>query len=245
MRQGNPNGVERKRMEASQLCQWLHETLAALTLVRYPFRLSQLPENGIYFFHENGELWGHSGHQLRIVRVGTHREGNFRSRIKEHFLLEERRMNFNKTGPAPKDRSIFRKNIGRALLNKAHDDYLRIWEIDFMTRKNVDRYANLRDIDKEMRLEREITRILRTSFGFRFIPLESQARRMGRRGLEARLIGTVASCNLCKPSDAWLGRHSPKARIRESGLWLVQHLSSPQIDASDKTTISDAIKRIG
>ena len=33
--------------------------------------------------------------------------------------------------PAPKDRSIFRKNIGRDLLNREKDPYLECWEADF------------------------------------------------------------------------------------------------------------------
>ena len=225
----------------SELCKWIHGALISLPPIRYSFSLNQLTENGIYFFYEEGESWGHNGNQQRIVRIGTHREGNFRSRIKERFLLDERRMGFDKTEPAPKDRSIFRKNIGRALLNRARDDYLRIWEIDFTTRKNLDRYADLRDIDKEKRTELEITRILRTDFSFRAIPLQSEVKRMGRGGLEARLIGTVARCDLCEPSNSWLGRHSPKPEIRESGLWLVQHLSNPPIGASDRGTISKAI----
>jgi hypothetical protein len=39
-------------------------------------------------------------------------------RISGHFLLNESKMNFTQTNPKPLDRSIFRKNIGRALLNK-------------------------------------------------------------------------------------------------------------------------------
>jgi hypothetical protein len=113
----------------SELCKWLHEQLEQLPLIRFPFRLEQLPENGIYFFYEDGEVWGHGGNKPRIVRVGTHKDGNFRSRIKEHYLLDESWMNFNENKPKPSDRSIFRKNIGRALLNKDKDSYLKIWNI--------------------------------------------------------------------------------------------------------------------
>jgi len=102
----------------SELCRWLHE------------QLEQLPENWIYFFYEDGEIWGHGGYKQRIVRIGTHKDGNFISRIKEHFLFDESKMNFDTTKPAPHERSIFRKNIGRALLNKEKDEYLKIWEID-------------------------------------------------------------------------------------------------------------------
>ena len=37
-----------------------------------------------------------------------------------------------------KDRSIFRKNIGRAILNKNQDPFLGQWELDLTTRKAKD-----------------------------------------------------------------------------------------------------------
>src|ERR1017187_7209959 len=110
--------------------EWLHKVLAPLPVVAYPFDLKRLPRNGIYFLYEQGEACGHHGHWPRIVGVGTHKEGNCRRRISEHFLLNERRMNFAVTRPRPHGRSIFRKNIGRPLLNRERDPYLEIWEVD-------------------------------------------------------------------------------------------------------------------
>ena len=226
----------------SEHCKWLHEQLEQLPLIKFPFKLEQLPDNGIYFFYEKGEIWGHGGDNSRIVRIGTHKEGNFRSRIKEHFLLDESRMGFAKDKPKPSDRSIFRKNIGRALLNRDRDNYLQIWEIDFTTRGNRESLGHKRDIDKEKRIESTITRILRERFSFRFIVIESQTERMGSNGLESSLIGTVASCKLCSPSDIWLGNDSPKQQIKKSGLWLVQHLKANGINESDKETIFNTIR---
>ena len=68
-------------------CEWLHNQLKNLPLIKYPFRLEDLPKNGIYFFYEKGEVWGHGGKNPRIVRVGTHKGDNFRSRINDHFLF--------------------------------------------------------------------------------------------------------------------------------------------------------------
>jgi hypothetical protein len=63
--------------------------------------------NGIYVLFERGEECHDGG---RIVRVGTHTgDGQLRSRMLQHFVNEN------------KDRSIFRKNIGRALLNRDRD----------------------------------------------------------------------------------------------------------------------------
>lgn len=227
----------------SDSCKWLHEQLEQLPLIKFPFKLEQLPENGIYFFYEDGEIWGHGGRRPRVVRIGTHKEGNFRSRIKEHFLLDESKMNFDRDKSKPSDRSIFRKNIGRALLNKAQDDYLRIWEVDFTTIRKREEYGHLRDIQKEKKIELEVTRILIENFSFRFIVADEQIKRMGAEGLESSLIGTVAGCKLCTTSEKWLGNYSPKKQIRESGLWLIQHLKAEGINKSDKESLLNAITR--
>jgi len=82
------------------------------------FRFGQdgFPSDGLYVLFEEGER-GHGTD--RIVRIGTHRgDGRLPLRLEEHFLKEN------------KDRSIFRKNIGRALLARDGDEFLGQWEID-------------------------------------------------------------------------------------------------------------------
>ncbi|KXA93333.1 hypothetical protein AKJ64_00930 [candidate division MSBL1 archaeon SCGC-AAA259E17] len=230
----------------SEKCEWLHEKLEKLPKIQYPFEKSSLPKNGIYFFYEKGETWGHDGNKPRIVRVGTHKSGNFRSRISEHFLFEEeRKMDFDQNDSKPSDRSIFRKNIGRALLNKDDNDYLKVWNIDFIKRKNREEHASKRNISKEREIERKITEILRENFSFRFIAFEGGTNIMGKEGLESNLIGTLGQCSECKPSKDWLGNSSSKPKIRESGLWLIQHLKDSPIDEADKKVISDSIKKSG
>jgi hypothetical protein len=204
--------------------------------VRYPFRLEELPKNGIYFFYENGEVWGHGGEKPRIVRVGTHRQGNFRSRIADHYLLG-RNLVLDPMKPAPKDRSIFRKNLGRAILKKRGLPYLDVWDIDFTSRKNREENHHLRNMRLEVEIEEEISRILRENFFFKYIVLEDMEARIGEKGLESKLIATLAQCPLCKPSEKWLGNYSPVKRIRTSGLWLYQHLDSSKIQEEDKHKI--------
>jgi len=227
----------------SKVCKWLHEQIEQQSLFKFPFSKEKLPRNGVYFIYEQGEIWGHGGTKPRIVRIGTHRDGNFRNRIAEHYLLHESKMNFSKKKAKPSDRSIFRKNIGRALLNRRRDNYLQMWEIDFIYGKNRRLFGHLRDINKEKEIEIEITRMLRKNFSFRFIEMVCQKERMGKGGLESSLIGTISRCKVCRPSKNWLGNHSPKTKIRTSGLWLVQHLRTTEINRTDKKTISDAIRR--
>lgn len=223
-------------------CQWLHETLEKRPLFTYPFNVTALPTNGIYFFYEKGEYCTHHTSSARVVRVGTHRDGNFKSRICEHFLLDERKMAFTKDQPAPHDRSIFRKHIGRALLNKAGDPYLAVWDLVFTTRKMRDAKRHLRDISKETEIEAEITRILRNNFAFRFIEISGQHQRMGGGGLERALIGTFAGCPTCGPSEGWLGNYSPKWQIRNSGLWLIHYLTAAPVTPEHVSIIARTIE---
>jgi hypothetical protein len=250
---------------SSELCRWLHEKLESLYFLKFPFDLTKLPDNGIYFFYEEGENSTHFNYnyddsmhadnntssistnaKARIVRIGMHMEGNFSSRISEHFLLNDaaKTMNFTISNPKPSDRSIFRKNIGRALLNKENDYYQKMWDIDFMTRENCNNYGIMRNIQKEKDIESAITRILREKFSFRFIPLEGQVKRIGRLAIESKLIGTIASCNLCKASDNWLGKYSPIPQIRNGKLWLSQHLDSPGLSKQEKDDLENAIINI-
>jgi len=227
----------------SEECRWLHQKLEALPLIKYPFELRCLPENEIYFTYEEGEMWGHGGNQLRVVQVGTHRANNFHSRIAEHYLLDPRKMDFDHDQPKPSDRSIFRKHIGRALLRKAKDPYLDIWNIDFTILANRTQFAHCRDIPKEKRLEEEITERMRSTLQFRFIIIEDEEERMGEKGLEKRFIGTFAQCCECSKSSNWLGDHSTDKRIVASGMWQIHHLKADAITHLHYDRINNAISQ--
>ena len=225
-------------MDSSDICDWLTKRLARLPLVSYPFDVAALPVNGIYFFYEKGELSAHGDHLPRIVRIGTHRDGNFRSRISEHYLLDDRKMAFDRNQSAPHDRSIFRKNIGRVILSKSNDPYFPVWEIDFMTSEKRRSYGHLRDIEKERQIEHEVTHVLRDTFSFRFVAIDDQQQRLGVDGLERTLIGTVAQCAICGPSEGWLGNHSPIAKIQRHGLWQVQHLKCAPLSGDARSSLA-------
>jgi hypothetical protein len=136
-------------------------------------------------------------------------------------------MAFDQNRALPKDRSIFRKHIGRALLHRDADAYASLWDIDFTERDARDKYRSRRDVEKEREVEREVTRILRERFTFRWIELEGEDQRLGSQGLEAALIGTFACCGECRPSAMWLGRFSPQRKIAQADLWQLQHLRAP------------------
>ena len=128
----------------SKECSAIHVFTNTIVRHSFPFNEAEIPDNGIYVLFQKGEV-GH--YQDRIVRVGTHTgRGQLRSRLKQHFIKEN------------KDRSIFRKNIGRALLNKRNDAFLKYWELDLTTRKSKTQYALLIDFDYQKQIEKEVSR---------------------------------------------------------------------------------------
>lgn len=225
-------------------CEWLHANLERLPLLRIPFTPTAFPHNGIFFLYEEGETLSNRKGVPRVVFVGSHRgTGNLWNRVNEHFLQDRESDDFDRNQRKPSDRSILRKNIGRALLNQKKDpSYLEIWNISFTGRENRERFGERRDIEKERKLEREITKLLQKEFSLRFVILEEAGNREGQDSLKARLIGTVAQCPTCCPSLKWLGRHSPEEKIVASGLWQTQFLKAAPLDETARTTFEKAVE---
>lgn len=196
----------------SQLCSEIHQLFNQLNRFSFPFDKRDISDNGIYILFEKGE----SGHgKDRIVRVGTHTgERQLRSRLKQHFIREN------------KDRSIFRKNIGRAILNHRSDPFLQQWNLDLTTSEAKDKYKAIVDFDKQKGVEKEVTEYIQNSFSFNVFRVDDKEERLG---LESKIISTVSLCTDCFPSDNWLGLYSPKQKIRQSGLWLVNELYKVQL----------------
>ena len=193
----------------SQHCQQLHEYIKTLPRYHFPFNPDDICQNGIYILFEKNEH-GHGGD--RIVRVGTHTGQNqLAQRLMEHFVKEN------------KNRSIFRKNIGRVFLNQTNDDYLKIWNLDLTSKKNRNAFQHLVNEVFQKQLEQQISECLRANFSFSIIEVQDEKRRLE---LEKQLIQIVSSCEECGPSQTWLGNHSPVKKIRQSGLWQTQHVKT-------------------
>jgi len=204
-------------------CQYLHDTLSRLPrLKREDF--AKIPDNGIYVLFETGEQ-GHGGQ--RVVRVGTHRgQNNLPGRIREHLY---------KTN---KDRSIFRKHVGRCLLAKAGDPFLAQWEIDLTTKAS--RALNEGKVDKTrlQEVEADVTRYMLENFSFAVLQFDSAA---DRRDYEEALLSTVYHCPECGPSETWLGKHHPTSEnLKTCGLWNVQSLTGKVLSLDDAKRVVTA-----
>ena len=191
----------------SKECEKLHKLFNNQERFYFPFNKEKIPKNGIYILFEKNE----KAHSVdRIVRVGTHTgENKLVSRLSEHFLKEN------------KDRSIFRKNIGRALLSKEKDSFLKIWELDVTTKENKEKYLKDIDFEKQKEIERKVSEYIHNNFSFIVFQVDDNQERLR---LESKVISTVSLCQECFGSKEWFGRYSPKKKIRESGLWLVNEL---------------------
>jgi hypothetical protein len=200
----------------SDICRELHIFVNGLPRHSFPFDSKSLPQNGIYILFESGET-AHGGD--RIVRVGTHTGRNqLRPRLAQHFIKEN------------KDRSIFRKNIGRSLLNRDHDPFLELWDLDLTTYAAKQSYSGIIDSEMQKRVERQVTEYIQRHFQFAVIEVREKEERLQ---LESKMISTVSWCEDCRPSSGWLGLYSPKEKICSGGLWIVNELYKLSLTEAD------------
>lgn len=189
--------------DSDSRCLRLHQLLTALP--RYTWEeIGAVPfRNGIYLVFEERETY----HGMpRIVRVGTHKSSDrLRQRLRDHFVRE------NHNG------SIFRKNIGKALLNQTSDPYLAVWSLD----TSRPPCKGMEDPHREREVEQEVSRYLRTHMTFSVVEVETREQRLR---LEEGIIASLHQAEDFQASSSWLGRFSPEKEIRESGMWLKQGL---------------------
>ncbi len=208
----------------SKICSEIHEIFNELKEYSFPFNEKEIPKNGIYILFEKGEKFNDL---KRIVRIGTHTGDNqLQSRLKQHFVKEN------------KDRSIFRKNIGRALLNRENDSFLNQWELDLTTRANKEKYSELIDFQKQQSIEKRVSEYIHNNFSFVVFEVLEKEQRLR---IESRIISTVSNCANCKPSENWLGLSSPKQKIKDSGLWLVNELWKQSLSENELTELKRII----
>lgn len=193
-------------------CTELHRIFNAAK--RYnAFEIDSIPfENGIYVVFEKGETYGTYD---RIVRVGTHTSPDrLKRRLKDHFIREN------------KDGSIFRKNIGIAMLNKARAPYLSIWRLNTSRPEN----ARFVDTDKQSDIERRVSTYLRQNTDFAVFRVDDNIQRLR---LEEAIISVLNHSPNFKASVGWLGNSSTETEIRGSGMWLKQGLDAEPITADE------------
>lgn len=206
----------------------LHELFNRTTPLQFPFDGEKIPKNGIYIIFEKGE---NVGELKRIVRVGTHTGNNqLLSRLKQHFCNNN------------KDRSIFSKNVGRCILNNENPSYLPFWELDLTPKKDREKKEKLIDANLQQELEKRISEYIQNNLSFCVFEVNS---REDRLRWERKLISTLsnaAKAGEIKPSEGWLGNHSTKPKIKESGLWQVNELYKESLTEEEYQELEKLVK---
>lgn len=208
----------------------LHELFNSLERFNYPFEAQkqQIPANGIYVMFEEGETFKGLD---RIVRVGTHNgDNNLFKRLEEHYVNEN------------KNRSIFLKKIGSALLNKENNPYLDIWKVDTTTKEAQERVAGEVDSVLEAQIAQKAIAHIRKKVTFVVFAVEGGENE--RKEWERKLIGTLsnaAKAGEIKASDGWLGNFSPNKKVVESGLWQEMELYKENLTEEEFSTLQKLV----
>lgn len=209
----------------------LHTLFNEQERITFPFegKKNTIPANGIYIMFEKGETYQGLD---RIVRVGTHTGDNqLYSRLNQHFVKEN------------KNRSIFRKNIGRAFLHKEQHPYAEKWEYDTTSREGKEKYSKLLDIDFEKALEKRISDYIHQNLSFVVFEVKTKEERLF---WESRIIATLSNAGKAReivPSENWLGNSSPKECIPERGLWLVNELYKQGLSEEEFESLKKLVRR--
>lgn len=206
----------------------LHSLFNQKEKFTFPFDKSKLPKNGIYIIFEKGEYFEKMN---RIVRVGTHTgENQLRSRLIQHFVKEN------------KNRSIFRKNIGRCILNIENESYLDSWELDITPKKG--REDKLKKINNELEkiLENRISKYIQNNLSFCVFEVNTKEDRLFWESKIISTLSNAAQSGKIKPSENWLGNKSPKDKIRASGLWQVNELYKESLTNTEFDKLSTFVR---
>ena len=179
------------------------------------------PERGIYLFFAPDET-RRSTAQQRITRAGTHAVSIGSGTTLWNRLIAHRGTFSGKYADGGNHRgSVFRLRVGEAMIerDRLHDEYPD-WGTGSSARSDIR--------EQELDHERRVSEYIR-ELPFLWVKVNDEPGPESRRAqLEQNLIALLSNYRKksVDPQDAsWLGKHSPSQRIRESGLWNVDHVA--------------------
>ena len=208
-----------------------------------PFRLSEChgrlrwPARGVYFFFGNGETRGDLGDGLRVTRVGTHAVSTG-SKATLWSRLAQHKGNL-KTGGGNHRGSVFRLIVGQSLMARDGGFDCPDWGRGSSAAREVR--------DTEFELEKAVSDYIR-DLPFLVLEVDDTPSPLSQRALiEQNAIALLSERARSRPatsaaaSSNWLGRHCPRAAVRESGLWNSKHVDD-QHDSGSLEKLADYAK---
>jgi hypothetical protein len=181
-------------------------------------RAGDLPRGGVYFFFEDGEVCGDGS--SRVVRVGTHgltatSQATLWSRLRHH----RGHLAGRDPGSGNHRASVFRRHVGAALVQRdsSPPGLLDSW---------LDRHGPHPDwASQETTVEMAVSRHI----GAMPVLWLSVPDPGTRKYVEQNSIALTSQLAAGQDPDSpgWLGHHAIPREIRQSGLWNVEHVTSP------------------
>jgi len=196
---------------------------------------SAWPARGVYFFREPGEYRSPRSKGLRVVRVGTHAvSANSRSTLWDRLRAHRGR----RDGGGSHRSSIFRLHVGTALIARDGTEVgaLPSWGLGSSAPRSI--------VAGEAAHERRVSEYLgRMSVLWVAVPDEAGPK-TSRAYVERNAIALLSNAlrPVDQPSKEWLGLHSPRAEIRRSGLWNLNHVDE-RCDPDLLETLSGFVSR--
>ena len=183
---------------------------------------SMLPERGVYFFLEPGELRTASPSVQRVVRVGTHAvsfgsKATLRKRLKAHLGT--------RTGGGNHRGSVFRLHVGTALL--ARDETpVTTWGVGSAAPPEFRNSETIRAA--EAACEQRVSEYI-GAMPVLWVNIPDEAGPESERAfIEQNAIALLSNqfVPIDSASEKWLGRFSPRQEIRDSALWNLNYVTN-------------------
>ncbi len=176
------------------------------------------PSHGVYFFYEAGEQRANG--KPRVVRVGTHAlTTTSRTTLWQRLSQHRGQMAGRHPGGGNHRGSVFRLHVGVAIIRRdgCADALLRSW---------LASSADPAWREEEHLIEQAVSTVIR-NMPVSCLPVPTRSdgtsdRGLIERGAIALLSGPAGVGD--QPSPGWLGAASPDRRIRDAGLWNINHV---------------------
>ena len=178
------------------------------------------PDRGVYFFFASDESRANGKHR-RLTRVGTHAvsEGSGTS-LWNRLRTHRGALSGTYEGGGNHRGSVFRKRVGGALIEREslHDDYPKWGDGSTAARE-----LRLNELEMEQRVSTYLREL-----PFLWVDVDDEpGPESARAYLERNAIALVSNYDkspVDPRADEWLGTDSRSEKIRESGLWNVNHV---------------------
>jgi hypothetical protein len=185
------------------------------------------PSRGVYYFCDEREPRTGSGKGYRVVRVGTHAltAGSSTSlwqRLSQHAGSKS-------SGAGNHRGSIFRLLVGEAIQRRDRTSEPRTWGVGSDPGRAGAKLSlsAVQVRESERVLEAAVSRYI-AALPFLVVAAEDAPGPESVRGLLERnsiaLLSNIGKERPDSPTPEWLGRHSGRQRVKESGLWNNRHV---------------------